>query len=419
MLRRAKRQGGSLQLAVVVVGCALFAAVRWATFRPSFEPVAGPLLAELKAATREAGGAWEVAAAPVPGTVRQPALPPPAPPAPPPEDDPGFESTVRGRAANGAVLLLGGSRAYVSLLDNAVCRLAELRVTNFVVVAYDGDVYAHFRREGVPCVRALGPDGSPADTPDGGAYEDGQGGGEFRAVTKLRCATALRVLRLGVDALVVDADVYLLHSPFLAMQTAPPNVDISAQSDRRPEQGQLEHSLSSGLFYARANRRSVAALEQVVADGAGRPGEAEEASFNRALCGERWEFRRDVEDPNPPHLGFRALPRGPQGANGDQGDKPRRWFDSWCENPRSGAYTRILDQDSFHNGDTWDWANARPREVGVHDPIAVHANWCRGLVEKVGRLRLSGFWRLDGRGRCLARAFPGVRLPVAPVALPS
>jgi hypothetical protein len=65
-------------------------------------------------------------------------------------------------------------------VQNAVCRLDQLRVSNFVVAAFDSDALAFCRRHILPCFTAW-----PVSKAGGGAAFE-YNSKAFRALTKLK-----------------------------------------------------------------------------------------------------------------------------------------------------------------------------------------------------------------------------------------
>ncbi|XBJ11602.1 hypothetical protein VPH35_016276 [Triticum aestivum] len=266
---------------------------------------------------------------------------------------------------NRSVVLGVAGASYRDMLMSWVCRLRQLRVTNFAVCALDQETYEFSVLQGLPVFR-------DPTSPKNVSFDDCHYGTQcFKRVTKVKSRIVLEIIRMGYNVLLSDVDVYWFHNPVQFLHSLGP-ATFAAQSDEYNETGpiNLPRRLNSGFYYARSDSATITAMEMVVKHAA-KSNSSEQPSFYDVLCGK-------------------------EGVNRLGNDR--------CLEPSTNLTVVFLDQDLFPNGaykGLWERHDLRLacRNLGC---FIIHNNWVNGRKKKLWRQMASGLWDYDPSSRmCL------------------
>lgn len=278
--------------------------------------------------------------------------------------EPDLLELLQQRAFDNVVVLVGFNYAYRNLLFNLLCRLQELRVHNFALVAFDIQAYALCLAHDLPCFPAV-PQGPSTEAETFAFYHssapqvwDTVG---FRLMTKEKSRQVLRVLRLGYDVLWTDVDVFWKRDPLPDIRKQlGSDALIGIQTDAL--WGTSANTwLNSGFYFVVHSDATVNAFADIVADAESSRTDSEQPSFNRVLC---------------------QVPEG----------------DWECRNTRRGVLTRVLDRERYVHGALHHITHTVTRN-STDDVIMVHFNYRAGREDKEAAFKENGLWLL-GHG-CL------------------
>lgn len=268
---------------------------------------------------------------------------------------------------NKTLVLAVAGYSYKDMLMSWVCRLHQLRVTNFIICALDQETYQFSVLQGLPVFH-------DPSAPRNISFNDCHFGTTcFQRVTKVKSRMVWKILKLGYNVLLSDVDVYWFGNPLPLLYSFGPGV-LVAQSDEYNYTGpvNLPRRLNSGFYFARSDASSVAAMEKVVKHAA-RSNLSEQPSFYDTLCGEGGSYRIS---------------------------------DNRCVEPETNLTIHFLDRNLFPNGaylNLWQKKNVK-KACMKKGCLILHNNWISGRVKKLERQVVSGLWEYDiSRRMCLQR----------------
>ncbi|CAI5473379.1 unnamed protein product [Closterium sp. Yama58-4] len=184
------------------------------------------------------------------------------------------------------VTLVAVTAGYAEMLMSFVCRLRSLGLaSNLLVAALDEDLYRFAFTQGLPVYYEQVSQGLKGVDSKDCAF----GSQCFRQFTKLKSRAVLRVLKAGYSVLWTDVDIVWFTDPLpdllsygpgtFPIQSNEPNVTLPGTGIRR---------INSGFYFARADKRTVAAFEAITAHAA-TTRLSEQPSFYDILCGVKGE----------------------------------------------------------------------------------------------------------------------------------
>lgn len=201
--------------------------------------------------------------------------------------------------------MVGFTYGYRRLLLNMLCRLRQLAVEDYVVIAFDPEAYRFCIREHggeFPCLPANADVAWPAESASfprtigsGPPFAYDFGTQEFKHVTKLKSQQVLRALRAGYSVLWSDVDVYWFENPFERIHKAmvEDGAQIAIQSDAPFNETRRNIDANSGFYYVAQSASTVMAFQNIVRHALTRPNSSEQPSFNSILCGSEREYSVD------------------------------------------------------------------------------------------------------------------------------
>ncbi|CAI5512169.1 unnamed protein product [Closterium sp. Naga37s-1] len=255
------------------------------------------------------------------------------------------------------VTLVAVTAGYAEMLMSFVCRLRSLGLaSNLLVAALDEDLYRFAFTQGLPVYYE-----QVSQRLKGVDSKDCAFGSQcFRQFTKLKSRAVLRVLKAGYSVLWTDVDIVWFTDPLpdllsygpgtFPIQSNEPNVTLPGTGIRR---------INSGFYFARADKKTVAAFEAITAHAA-TTRLSEQPSFYDILCGVK-------------------------GENVVEGKEECVW--------ENGLRTIFLDRVVYANGAAhgfWDEEDVEGacRRKGC---TILHNNWIAGKDAKKQRFALNSF----------------------------
>jgi hypothetical protein len=332
--------------------------------------------------------------------------------------------TAADRDNNIVTFTTDGKDDYVAMLENALCGLSKVGVTNVVIFALDPEVFKYFRQRGYAVSLVY----DPASEPERFWASANKKAEPYPYTGHKRPEITAAVLRLGYNVLAAGSDIAFLSEPFEAILSTRPGVgsdsyyvseqtdaavDVYFQNDKSGlhvagiEEGagcsHLEPagigapvnemvSVCADLVYAISNTKSLALFDSI---------SRSQGTVVFTMCGSG-------------KLGAR---------NGILVDQS--WINLYLSryhlvakyqpiHARTFAHVLVLDRARFPNGHVM-FGREIPRGLGVC-PAIVHVNWMRSgpklmVLRKHGLFELerensSTAWRciahtpLDASGRC-------------------
>jgi hypothetical protein len=307
------------------------------------------------------------------------------------------------RAGEDKVLVMVSfNSAYEDMFFNAICRLQQLNMRNWVALAMDTSAWNTCMERGLPCFPVEGLKGG-ADTV---AVE--YASRSFNYLCKRRPKAVLYALRLGYDVLFMDVDVFLKRNP-LPKVRAPPemvverralnglslfivmqlqadcgNASMCMQSDSlatsKLDIDPAHHgTLCAGFYLARSRSQTIRLFERILAafDHDARNKRDDQKLFVDLLCGLKGRWARGSND---------------------------------CINPELDVHTRALPRSIYMNGQVHMAAGDRITRISKDSVVSVHFNFRVGHHTKVRDMRKASMWVVSEEGRCHCK---GLSKPVS------
>eukprot|EP00958_Prasinococcus_capsulatus_P016493 scaffold1827_cov421-Prasinococcus_capsulatus_cf.AAC.7 len=279
------------------------------------------------------------------------------------------------RASDNLIILIGGSAGYFTSTMHLVCNLRRLGIANFVVAAFDEEMYLQGFRQGLPIYLEM----EQVTENRTEAHQDSAkyGSKAFRKITKVKSRAVLRVLRKGYDVLWSDTDIAWFKDPIPHLQRFKANIVVQSNApDGDSPNG--ARRINSGFYLVKSSPDSIAAMEDVVSHASKSP-LSEQPSFYDVLC---------CADRRAPH------------------ERPGKCVqgDSMCVyTVRSGATVNVqfLDRNKFPNGVTrrfWEGSSLgadNGKLAHKYGLYIIHNNWIEGNDAKKARQQRHNLWYYD------------------------
>lgn len=289
--------------------------------------------------------------------------------------------------ASRVVVLVTANNAARSFVANFHCNMQRLGVAHHVLAALDDDLYYWAVLESIPVFQVQAMRSANAYATFNSA--------EFNAVTKMKIAVVVQVLKAGYSVLVSDADVVWIRNPLPLFAQLAATHTMYVQSNAPlllPDHGSrnvsfsdrvvvLRHEddmasgvnkINSGLYFVPASDLAVRAFQALHKEAHAHPEYNDQPSFSRVLCtdpGVRIDNETCVYKFRSRSLEIRMLPRL-QFATGAV---------------YVGQTERLIEV-----------ANANSARSLEPPLFALHYNWVEGAATKRRLIERAGFWFQDG-----------------------
>ena len=188
-----------------------------------------------------------------------------------------MDELLKLRAIDKTIIVLGGSGGYFDSIMNKVCNLRRLGISNFVIAAFDEEMYVRGFKFGLPVFLDID-QGVQARGKSEGSY----GSKFFREITKVKSRVVLRILKKGYSVLWSDSDITWFKNPIPLLKSY--NVDMAVQSNAPDSDApNAARRINSGFFLVRSNSAMILAFNDVV-QHASHSTLSEQPSFYDVLC---------------------------------------------------------------------------------------------------------------------------------------
>lgn len=272
----------------------------------------------------------------------------------------GMPLTLRSLAdrvnVNNTVIVTALNYGYRDIMMNWACNLRHLNVTNFVIAAFDREVYEFAYTRGLPTYLETevlrGHNASLVDA----AY----GTDSFKTLTKLKSRVVLRFLALGYNTVWSDADIIWFRNPLEDLWGY--NVDLVIQTNAPDnEEANANRRINSGFYLAKSNSKVIKTFEAVI-KFASKSRMSEQPCFYDVICGKEGE---------------------------------RRIGSNQCT--YEGMSLQLLDPKFYPNGISrgiWDVPAGQIPDL-FPELMILHNNWVKGTSAKQERFVRHGFVMYD------------------------
>ncbi|CAN8062254.1 unnamed protein product [Agarophyton chilense] len=252
------------------------------------------------------------------------------------------------------VILSAMNFGYRDIMMNWVCNMRELKIMNFVVAAFDAQLYRYAFLRGVPVYLET------TMMFNSSVLDASYGTDSFKQLSKLKSRIVLRVLKLGYDVVWTDTDIVWFRNPLNDLKGH--NADLIIQSNAPDgENANEKRRINSGFYLVHRNNRTINAFEDIIAF-AKQSNMSEQPCFYDVICGKKGE-RKVGND--------RCL---------------------------YGEMTlQLLDRNLYPNGNTHRIWELPAGTILLEFPnlFILHNNWIKGSREKQKRLKMHGFLMFD------------------------
>lgn len=287
-----------------------------------------------------------------------PVLPPEGSTEPPPFGLPlTMESVIDKVAINNTVILSALNYGYRGILQNWVCNMRHLGITNFIIAALDEDLYKFAFTRGLPTYF----ENTIFQGLNSSIISDASYGSDsFKQLTKMKSRVVVRLLKHGVNVIWTDCDIIWFKNPIENMWSY--NVDLVIQTnapDNEPMNGRRR--INSGFYLAKANEPTIRAFEDII-QFASKSRMSEQPCFYDVMCGKEGQTT--------------------------EGDARCRY---------NGMVVELLDRHVYPNGITdgiWDSPSGTIHKKFPHLYI-LHNNWVKGADGKRQRFERHNFIMYD------------------------
>lgn len=255
-------------------------------------------------------------------------------------------------AEDNTIIVTALNYGYREMMMNWVCNLRHLNITNFLVAAFDEDLYkyAYVRGVGVYLENTV------MDIHNASLGAAAYGSDSFKDITKMKSRVVLRFLKLGYNTIWSDTDIIWFKNPIDHLKSHEKDIVIQSNAPDK-EEANGKRRINSGFYLAMGNQRVVKIFEEVI-KYASKSRMSEQPCFYDVICGKSGERR--------------------VGRDG-------------CS--YKGLELVLLDRLLYPNGLTqniWDTAAGKIRKKYPMLYI-LHNNWVKGSKAKEERLRKHGF----------------------------
>jgi beta-arabinofuranosyltransferase len=264
-----------------------------------------------------------------------------------------MESVLEKVVVNNTIILSALNFGYRGILQNWVCNMRHLGITNFVIAALDADLYKFAFTRGLPTyMENTIFDGLNSSIVTDASY----GSDSFKQLTKMKSRVVVRLLKHGVNVVWTDCDIIWFKNPLPDMWGY--NKDLVIQTnapDNEPMNGRRR--INSGFYLARSNEQTIRAFEDII-QYASKSRMSEQPCFYDIMCG-----------------------KDGQTAVGD----------TQCK--YNGMVVELLDRHFYPNGITDSIWDATPGTIHTKYPnlFILHNNWVKGANAKRDRFERHNF----------------------------
>lgn len=248
---------------------------------------------------------------------------------------------------NNTIIVTGVNYGYHEIMMNWVCNLRHLNISNFVVAAFDSELYEYAYTRGISTYLETEVVQGHNATHSDAAY----GTSSFKELTKMKSRVVLRFLKLGYNTIWCDTDIVLFKNPIEDMWSYKADLVIQTNAPDNEEENDLRR-INSGFYLAKSNSRVIRTFEDVVKYAA-KSRMSEQPCFYDVICGKFGERRKGIHR---------------------------------CE--YEGMKLVLLNRDLYPNGVTkgmWEVAPGKILEL-FPELYIIHNNWVKGKDMKVRRI---------------------------------
>lgn len=265
-----------------------------------------------------------------------------------------LHSVVEKVVINNTIIVTGLNFGYREIMMNWICNLRHLNISNFVVAAFDAELYEFAYTRGISTYleTEVGHNATHADA----AY----GTASFKQLTKMKSRVVLRFLKLGYNTVWCDTDIILFKNPIENMWGYTADLIIQTNAPDSEEANDVRR-INSGFYLAKSNSKVISAFEDVV-KFARKSRMSEQPCFYDVICGKSGE---------------------------------RKEGNNRCE--YKGMKLLLLDRDLYPNGVTKGiWEVERGKILDLFPALFIlHNNWVKGMDVKESRFIKHGLVLYD------------------------
>ena len=185
---------------------------------------------------------------------------------------------------NNTVILTALNFGYRNIMMNWVCNMRQLAITNFVIAAFDEQLYKWAFTRSLPIYfETTIFEGMNKSSLAHAAY----GSDDFKALTKMKSRVVLRLLKKGVNVIWTDCDIVYFRNPLQDLWSY--GVDIAIQSnapDDEPLNGRRR--INSGFYLVKSNQGTIKTFREII-EFATKSKMSEQPCFYDVMCGKSGE----------------------------------------------------------------------------------------------------------------------------------
>lgn len=271
-----------------------------------------------------------------------------------------LRAVARRVAVNDTIVLTAITNTYRQMLMNWVCNLRLLGISNYMIAAFDKPVYQFGFLNSLPIFYD---ERLPHAEDELNLTKVEYGSDAFRIVTKLKTRVVYHVIRAGYNVIWCDVDIILFSNPIVDLWSRPGDLVMQSNAPDGVPMNRRRR-LNSGFYLAKARRRVLRALREIIMYAASAPELSEQPCVYDILCGQHAEF-----------------------SVGEDSCVYRN------------VTTRILPREVYPNGVTESMWNASDGSIRDKWPniVLLHNNWIVGYEAKWERFVRHGFvlWNED------------------------
>lgn len=262
-----------------------------------------------------------------------------------------LQSVIERVAEDQTIIVTALNYGYREMMMNWVCNMRKIGVSNFIVAAFDEDLYKFALTRGLPVYY----ENSLPVRLHSSLAEAQYGSSAFKELTKMKSRVVLRFLKLGYDTVWTDTDIVWFKNPLESMKRM--EVDLAIQTNAPDEEeANGRRRINSGFYLARSNERMIHVFEEIIKFAAASR-MSEQPCFYDVICGKNGE---------------------------------RRVGNDMCVYKRTK--TKLLDRSLYPNGMTkniWD-VECGTMKKRLPEMLIVHNNWVKGEQAKWARIKKHG-----------------------------
>lgn len=268
-----------------------------------------------------------------------------------------MESVVDKVVVNNTIILSALNFGYRGILQNWVCNMRHLGISNFVIAALDADLYKFAFTRGLPTYM----ENTILQGLNSSLISDASYGTDaFKQLTKMKSRVVVRLMKHGLNVVWTDCDIIWFKNPLPDMWGYGKDLVIQTNApDNEPMNGRRR--INSGFYLARANEATIKAFEDII-EFASKSRMTEQPCFYDIMCGK--EGQTVVGD-------------------------------TMCK--YNGMVVELLDRHKYPNGITDGIWDSPPGTIHQKFPelFVLHNNWVKGAGAKRDRFERHKFIMYD------------------------